>query len=63
VHWPLWTVAAAAGVAPAVWLTRAMLARRAARRVGVCPVCSYDLRASPERCPECGTAVAVAPAN
>ena len=53
---PYWPVALAAAVLPLTRASRA--ARRSLRsRRGRCPVCGYDLRASPDRCPECGTPV------
>jgi hypothetical protein len=41
-------------VLPVARLVHALLRRRR-RANGLCAVCGYDLRASPHRCPECGT--------
>ena len=38
---------------PLVWTAKALSRRRFDHNY--CPVCGYDLRATPHRCPECGT--------
>jgi predicted RNA-binding Zn-ribbon protein involved in translation (DUF1610 family) len=56
-HWtPVWMVLVATAILPVLWLmmwSRNFLYPRA--RPGLCVSCGYDLRATPERCPECGT--------
>jgi hypothetical protein len=57
IGFPLWAPLAAGCVLPA--LTCYRTARRLRRdRHGLCRECGYDVRASGDRCPECGSPVA-----
>lgn len=58
-------IAMAAAVLPIAWAGAALVRRnirRARLRAGLCTACGYDLRASPERCPECGRVSSPTPA-
>jgi hypothetical protein len=52
-EFPLWLLLLIFLVMPVIAL-RADLRRRRQYGPGCCPTCGYDLRATPEQCPECG---------
>jgi hypothetical protein len=54
---PHWSAVAVFGLT-GPWMLLSPRARRARRRAkGFCAHCGYDLRASSDRCPECGAAI------
>jgi hypothetical protein len=52
-HVSYWLVIVVLSVPPAAWAVRFWRARRK-RVLGCCANCNYDLRATPNKCPECG---------
>jgi predicted amidophosphoribosyltransferase len=50
---PLWFVEVLVLVLPLRWYAKLRRDRRRLR-ASLCPACGYDLRATPDRCPECG---------
>jgi hypothetical protein len=52
---PQWSFVVFFGLLP-TWRAVSIVGRRARRcRIARCRICGYDLRATPDRCPECGT--------
>ncbi len=49
----LWWLCLPFAPLPAIWLIEFARLRRRCEK-GLCPTCGYDLRATPDRCPECG---------
>jgi hypothetical protein len=48
-----WALALLLLILPMLALNRIRKSRRF-RKLGLCPACGYDLRATTDRCPECG---------
>jgi hypothetical protein len=51
---PHWTLVLITAVLPICWLIDLRRRYRNQIQAGFCAFCGYDLRATPDRCPECG---------
>ena len=55
ISFPYWALAVVSAIRPVLLLRRWRRDRAGPDDQRLCAVCSYDLRATPARCPECGT--------
>ena len=53
---PFWFLTLMLSTAAAIAMWREIVTHKTRRRAraGLCPACGYDMRATPDRCPECG---------
>jgi hypothetical protein len=63
VTFPTWSLAVMLGALPTLRAIAFVRRRRRRRPTFGCPKCGYDLRATPDRCPECGTVPTTKPAR
>jgi hypothetical protein len=56
---PCWFILVMMAILPVMWARR-LRQIKARRRLNLCLSCGYDLRASTNRCPECGTPIPAA---
>ena len=54
IGFPYWALTLLMLTVP-IWQLFLLRGRRRRQLAGMCPVCGYDLRATSDRCPECGT--------